>query len=120
MVATIVIKGVVWVWCARIPSTAVKALAQDAENDGKSMAVRFQDVDANSSLLIVFFNIMSLSFPAIGEALKSPLLDPIGGMVLSTYIIWQWCIVSRVRDARRRQALIVQLMIRGTDPAGEL
>ncbi|KAI5452684.1 hypothetical protein NCC49_000433 [Naganishia albida] len=73
MVATIVIKGTVWVWCARIPSTAVKALAQDAEND-------------------VFFNIMSLSFPAIGEALKSPLLDPIGGMVLSTYIIWQWCI----------------------------
>lgn len=35
MVATIVIKGIVWVWCSRIPSTAVKALAQDAENDGK-------------------------------------------------------------------------------------
>lgn len=40
---------------------------------------------------------MSLSFPAIGELLKSRLLDPIGGMVLSTYIIWQWCIVSRAR-----------------------
>lgn len=34
MVSTIVIKGVVWVWCSRIPTTAVKALAQDAENDG--------------------------------------------------------------------------------------
>jgi divalent metal cation (Fe/Co/Zn/Cd) transporter len=41
----------------------------------------------------VFFNIMSLSFPAIGQWLKSPLLDPIGGMVLSVYIIWQWCLV---------------------------
>jgi hypothetical protein len=35
MVSTIVIKGIVWVWCSRIPTTAVKALAQDAENDGQ-------------------------------------------------------------------------------------
>lgn len=33
-----------WVWCSRIPSSGVQALAQDAEND-------------------VFFNIMSLAFP---------------------------------------------------------
>ncbi|KAJ9109796.1 hypothetical protein QFC20_003212 [Naganishia adeliensis] len=83
MVATIVIKGIIWVWCARIPSTAVKALAQDAEND-------------------VFFNIMSLSFPAVGQALKSPLLDPIGGMVLSTYIIWQWCITLMENFSNRK------------------
>ena len=35
MVSTIVIKGVVWIWCSRIPTTAVRALAQDAENDGQ-------------------------------------------------------------------------------------
>jgi hypothetical protein len=33
-----------WVWCSRIPSSGVQALAQDAEND-------------------VWLNIMSLSFP---------------------------------------------------------
>lgn len=98
MVATIVIKGIVWVWCARVPSTAVKALAQDAENDGKSSArISPRCGILPCRLSLVFFNIMSLSFPAVGQALKSPLLDPIGGMVLSTYIIWQWCIVSTVR-----------------------
>lgn len=49
---------------------------------------------------------MSLSFPAIGQALKSRLLDPIGGMVLSTYIIWQWCIVSRYHCPCRGPMLI--------------
>jgi hypothetical protein len=33
-----------WVWCSRIPSSGVQALAQDAEND-------------------VIFNMMSLAFP---------------------------------------------------------
>lgn len=33
-----------WIWCARIPSSGVQALAQDAKND-------------------VFFNSMSLAFP---------------------------------------------------------
>ncbi|KAL7420475.1 hypothetical protein Q5752_004425 [Cryptotrichosporon argae] len=71
MLATIGVKAVIWVWCSRIPSSGVQALAQDAEND-------------------VFFNIMSLAFPFIGTKLHMPLLDPIGGMVLSTYIIVEW------------------------------
>lgn len=61
-----------WVWCSSIPSTAVRALAQDAEND-------------------VLFNILSLGFPWLGTLLGWNMLDPIGGMVLSAYIIWQWC-----------------------------
>jgi len=58
MLATIGVKGVLWVvprqishkltsrwvWCSRIPSSGVQALAQDAEND-------------------VIFNAMSLAFP---------------------------------------------------------
>ncbi len=35
MVATIVIKSIVWFWCSKMTSTSVKALAQDAENDGE-------------------------------------------------------------------------------------
>ncbi|WWC96456.1 hypothetical protein V866_003324 [Kwoniella sp. B9012] len=71
MLATIGIKFVLWIWCSRIPSSGVQALAQDAEND-------------------VFFNMMSLAFPWIGTFFKWRLLDPIGGMVLSTYIIVEW------------------------------
>ncbi|KAK4689690.1 hypothetical protein P7C73_g421, partial [Tremellales sp. Uapishka_1] len=88
MLATIVIKLVLWLWCARIPSSGVQALAQDAEND-------------------VFFNVISLAFPVgigglaayiqtdafpkfVGKLLHWRLLDPIGGMVLSTYIIFEW------------------------------
>ncbi|WVF68721.1 hypothetical protein IAT40_003493 [Kwoniella sp. CBS 6097] len=71
MLATIGVKSVLWVWCSRIPSSGVQALAQDAEND-------------------VFFNIMSLAFPWIGSFFHWRLLDPIGGMVLSTYIIVEW------------------------------
>ncbi|WWC71087.1 uncharacterized protein I206_105040 [Kwoniella pini CBS 10737] len=71
MLATIGIKSILWIWCSRIPSSGVQALAQDAEND-------------------VFFNIMSLAFPWIGSFFAWRLLDPIGGMVLSTYIIFEW------------------------------
>ncbi|ORY31810.1 hypothetical protein BCR39DRAFT_80831 [Naematelia encephala] len=71
MLATIIIKLILWQWCSRIPSSGVQALAQDAEND-------------------VWFNIMSLAFPFVGTKLSWRLLDPIGGMVLSTYIIVEW------------------------------
>ncbi|CAD6579166.1 MAG: hypothetical protein TREMPRED_002417 [Tremellales sp. Tagirdzhanova-0007] len=71
MVATIAVKLFLWIWCARIPSSGVQALAQDAEND-------------------VFFNIMSLAFPFVGTRVHWRLLDPIGGMVLSLYIIVEW------------------------------
>ncbi|GFZ50512.1 hypothetical protein JCM24511_08269 [Saitozyma sp. JCM 24511] len=71
MLATIGIKAVLWIWCSRIPSSGVQALAQDAEND-------------------VYLNVMSLAFPFMGTKLGWRLLDPIGGMVLSAYIIIEW------------------------------
>jgi hypothetical protein len=71
MLATIGVKSVLWFWCSRIPSSGVQALAQDAEND-------------------VWLNVMSLSFPWLGAKLGWRLLDPIGGMVLSAYIVSEW------------------------------
>ncbi|GMK59694.1 hypothetical protein CspeluHIS016_0803000 [Cutaneotrichosporon spelunceum] len=71
MLATIVVKAVLWMWCSNIPSSSVQALAQDAEND-------------------VWLNTISLSFPYIGHKLGSNLLDPIGGLCLSAYIIIEW------------------------------
>jgi hypothetical protein len=41
-----------WVWCSRIPSSGVQALAQDAEND-------------------VIFNMMSLAFPVCPSSITS-------------------------------------------------
>ncbi|KAJ6511974.1 hypothetical protein C8R47DRAFT_674989 [Mycena vitilis] len=71
MVATIVIKSVIWVWCSRFQSSGIQALAQDAKND-------------------VFFNVFSLIIPWVGEILAIRQLDPLGGAFLSLYIISEW------------------------------
>ncbi|KAF7300271.1 Cation diffusion facilitator [Mycena kentingensis (nom. inval.)] len=71
MILTIVVKGVIWFWCAKFQSSAVQALAQDAKND-------------------VFFNIFSLLIPWVGEVLSVKQLDPLGGALLSIYIIIEW------------------------------
>jgi len=71
MVATIVVKSVIWVWCARFQSSGIQALAQDAKND-------------------VFFNVFSLIIPWVGEILSIRQLDPLGGALLSLYIIFEW------------------------------
>lgn len=71
MIITIVVKAIMWVKYRKSPSSGVRAVAQDAEND-------------------VVFNIASLAFPVIGGKLGWPALDPIGGALLSIYIIWEW------------------------------
>ncbi|KAJ7223170.1 cation efflux family-domain-containing protein [Mycena pura] len=71
MVATIVIKSIIWIWCARFQSSGIQALAQDAKND-------------------VFFNVFSLIIPWVGEILTIKQLDPLGGALLSLYIITEW------------------------------
>ena len=48
-----------WVWCSRIPSSGVQALAQDAENVGTKTIVYKEELINQD----VFFNIMSLAFP---------------------------------------------------------
>jgi len=66
MVGTIVVKGAVWLSCRAIKSASVEALQQDAEND-------------------IVFNVFSLLFPYVGQLIKWPYLDPLGGAVLSLY-----------------------------------
>ena len=47
MIATIAVKGIVWVWCRRIKNSSVEALAQDAENDvGASVACSWPSADS--------------------------------------------------------------------------
>ncbi|PKI85455.1 hypothetical protein MVES1_000353 [Malassezia vespertilionis] len=71
MLLTIVIKTVMWVWCKNSKSSSVRAIAQDSEND-------------------VAFNAVSLVFPMLDDYLGTHLLDPIGGTLLSVYIISEW------------------------------
>ncbi|KAI8940777.1 hypothetical protein NX059_002043 [Plenodomus lindquistii] len=71
MVATIVVKGVIWIGCARVKTTQVQALAQDCKTD-------------------VYFNTLSLLFPLIGHQANVWWLDPLGASVLSLFIIYDW------------------------------
>ncbi|PWN45904.1 hypothetical protein IE81DRAFT_129900 [Ceraceosorus guamensis] len=71
MLLTIAIKTFMWLLYRKSKSSGVRAVAQDAEND-------------------VVFNIASLIFPFLGSKLGWPALDPIGGICLSIYIIYEW------------------------------
>ncbi|PSR81426.1 hypothetical protein BD289DRAFT_41019 [Coniella lustricola] len=71
MIATIVIKGIIWFGCIKIKTTQVQALAQDCQTD-------------------VYFNTLSLVFPVVGHALGVWWLDPLGAGLLSLFIIWDW------------------------------
>ncbi|QRW11525.1 cation efflux family protein [Ceratobasidium sp. AG-Ba] len=71
MGVTIATKTVAWLLSARVKSNGVQALAQDNKND-------------------VFFTTFSVIFPGVGTALQLPWLDPLGGVILSLYIIIEW------------------------------
>ncbi|EFQ87509.1 hypothetical protein PTT_16952 [Pyrenophora teres f. teres 0-1] len=71
MVATIVVKGTLWIGCVRVKTTQVQALAQDCKTD-------------------VYFNTLSLLFPLLGAHLDVWWLDPLGAAGLSLFIIYDW------------------------------
>ncbi|KAF2115035.1 cation efflux family-domain-containing protein [Lophiotrema nucula] len=71
MSSTVVIKFLCWLWCRLIRNSSVQALAQDAITD-------------------VVFNIFSIIFPLIGYFAKVWWLDPLGGILLSLYVILNW------------------------------
>lgn len=71
MAVTITTKTIAWQLSAAVKSNGVQALAQDNKND-------------------VFFTTFSVIFPGVGSALKLPWLDPLGGIILSLYIIIEW------------------------------
>ncbi|KAF3906419.1 hypothetical protein ABW20_dc0105264 [Dactylellina cionopaga] len=71
MTLTVAIKGACYLWCRLIKSSSVQALAQDALTD-------------------VYFNTFSIFFPLVGYATKQWWLDPLGGLLLSLYVVLQW------------------------------
>ncbi|KAF2258681.1 hypothetical protein CC78DRAFT_477720 [Lojkania enalia] len=71
MSSTVIIKFLCWLWCRLIRNSSVQALAQDAITD-------------------VVFNIFSIIFPLIGYFANIWWLDPLGGILLSFYVIINW------------------------------
>ncbi|PSK57852.1 Metal tolerance protein 9 [Elsinoe australis] len=71
MGGTVLLKGIIWIGCARIKTTQVQALAQDCKTD-------------------VYFNTLSLLFPFIGAKTGTWWLDPVGAAFLSLFIIYDW------------------------------
>ncbi|KAK4501424.1 hypothetical protein PRZ48_007233 [Zasmidium cellare] len=71
MASTVVIKGACWLWCRLIKNSSVQALAQDAMTD-------------------VVFNTFSIIFPLVGYYARIWWLDPLGGVILSLYVIINW------------------------------
>ncbi|KAI9368879.1 hypothetical protein BJX61DRAFT_190661 [Aspergillus egyptiacus] len=71
MGSTVVIKFLCWFWCRMIKNSSVQALAQDAMTD-------------------VVFNSFSIVFPLVGGLTNTWFVDPLGGLLLSIYIIWNW------------------------------
>lgn len=71
MASTVVIKFICWLWCRLIRNSSVQALAQDAETD-------------------IVFNIFSIIFPLVGYFAKIWWLDPLGGILLSGYVVNSW------------------------------
>jgi cation diffusion facilitator family transporter len=71
MLATIIIKGIIWIGCIPIKTTQVQALAQDCKTD-------------------VIFNTISLLFPFVGAKAHIWWLDPAGAGLLSLFIIYDW------------------------------
>ena len=71
MASTVLIKLGCWFWCRLIKNSSVQALAQDAMTD-------------------VVFNIFSIIFPLAGYYASLWWLDPLGGLLLSLYVIINW------------------------------
>jgi divalent metal cation (Fe/Co/Zn/Cd) transporter len=81
MLATIIVKGIIWFGCIPIKTTQVQALAQDCKTD-------------------VIFNTLSLLFPLIGAKAHVWWLDPAGAGLLSLFIIYDWgetCFANVIR-----------------------
>ena len=80
MTSTVLIKAGCWLWCRLIRNSSVQALAQDAVTD-------------------VVFNIFSIIFPLVGYYARIWWLDPLGGLLLSGYVIFAWSLTTRTHIA---------------------
>lgn len=71
MALTVLIKGACWFAYRLVRNSSVQALAADAKTD-------------------VVFNFFSTLFPLVGFYAGWWWADPVGGLLLSIYVVWSW------------------------------
>ena len=89
LVATVVIKGIIWIGCIRIKTTQVQALAQGMHQSHPLSEYQLTSYYTDCKTDVVF-NTLSLLFPLIGHQLDLWWLDPVGAGLLSLFIIYDW------------------------------
>ena len=89
MLATIIVKGIIWFGCIPIKTTQVQALAQGIPHL-KIPTDRLANTASTDCKTDVIFNTLSLLFPFIGSKANIWWLDPAGAGILSLFIIWDW------------------------------
>ncbi|KAK0061246.1 metal tolerance protein 11 [Biomphalaria pfeifferi] len=82
--STVAIKLILFLVCRKVNSPIVQALAQDHRNDVMS-----------NSVAIVFGYLGSENFYEVGNMYGFSYLDPIGAMLISLYIMYNWTITGR-------------------------
>lgn len=90
LVATVVVKGIIWFGCIRVKTTQVQALAQGTSPSNLPNRLHpalMKPLDCKTD---VVFNTLSLLFPLIGHQLDLWWLDPVGAALLSLFIIYDW------------------------------
>ncbi|KAG7894084.1 uncharacterized protein OGAPODRAFT_16461 [Ogataea polymorpha] len=75
MALTITAKIICFCWCRNISNSSVQALAEDSRTD-------------------VVFNFFSILFPFLGVVVGAWWADSLGALLLSLYVIIQWCLIA--------------------------
>jgi divalent metal cation (Fe/Co/Zn/Cd) transporter len=102
MASTVVIKFICWLWCRLIRNSSVQALAQDAMTDvvfnifsiifplGKQPTHPWTFVKSELQFLAVLDKVADVNPNTVGYYAKVWWLDPLGGLILSAYVILNW------------------------------
>ncbi|MCJ1446598.1 MAG: hypothetical protein MMC23_007103 [Stictis urceolatum] len=114
MLATIIVKGIIWFGCIPIKTTQVQALAQGIPHL-KIPTDRLANTASTDCKTDVIFNTLSLLFPFIGSKANIWWLDPAGAGILSLFIIWDWAAtcfenVTRLSGSAADECLQKKLM----------
>lgn len=95
MASTVAIKFACWLWCRLINNSSVQALAQDAMTDMVfnifSIIFPLSMLKSESSPFFLDVEISCVTDNrVVGYYTKVWWLDPLGGIVLSLYVIFNW------------------------------
>jgi divalent metal cation (Fe/Co/Zn/Cd) transporter len=90
MASTVGIKGACWLWCKAIKNSSVQALAQDAMTDVIFNIFSIIFPIGKCTLPSISIGSVETDAPIVGFYANIWFLDPLGGILLSAYVILNW------------------------------